>query len=52
MPFLGTALKADPLFPGGTVTLSSSGTFNLPPGISKITVQAKGAPGNSGNPGN
>ena len=55
MPSVGTASRYDPLFPGGSANFSADGTFNLPPGIHKVTVNATGGtgtPGNGGNPGN
>ena len=51
MPLLGVSLRADPLFPGGQQTFTSSGTFNVPPGISVVTVRGKGLNGADGSPG-
>lgn len=41
--------------PGGTQTFNASGTFSVPPGVSKVSITGKGGtgnPGNAGNPGN
>lgn len=39
------------LVPGGTQTFNASGTFSVPPGVRKVNITGKGAPGNPGNSG-
>jgi hypothetical protein len=38
--------------PGGCQTFNSSGTFSVPPGVTKINITGRGSTGNPGNPGN
>lgn len=38
--------------PGGSQTFNSTGTFVVPPGVTKISVTGRGGTGNPGNPGN
>lgn len=43
------------LVPGGSVTFNTSGNWDVPPGVKKVSITGKGAtgnPGNAGNPGN
>lgn len=38
--------------PGGCQTFNASGTFTVPPGVSKVNITGKGGTGNPGNAGN
>ena len=38
--------------PGGCQTFNASGTFSVPPGVSKVNITGKGGTGNPGNAGN
>lgn len=40
------------LVPGGTATFNASGTFCVPPGVKKVSIEGVGGAGNPGNPGN
>ena len=40
------------LVPGGTITFNTSGTWTVPPGVKKISVEGTGGAGNPGNSGN
>ena len=38
--------------PGGTQTFNASGTFSVPPGVTRVNITGRGGSGNSGNLGN
>ena len=38
--------------PAGSQTFNASGTFNAPPGLSTVNLNARGGSGNPGAPGN
>lgn len=40
------------LVPGGSVTFNASGTWDVPPGVKKVSITGKGGTGNPGNAGN
>ena len=50
---IGTAknIFGGSLVPGGTQTFNTSGTFNVPVGVSKVSITGKGATGSVGNTG-
>ena len=52
MPLTAFALMTDPIFPAGSQTFNSSGTYTVPYGARVITVTGTGGNGQAGNAGN